>query len=126
MASRRGSGDGGGGGNSGDDNFIYMLAGMVGAAIYDYFMLGYLNKPMAYVVRGSKRTPVTIGDNVQILTSVVLGMHGLSKRKSRLPAFAFGMAITQIGTKFVFPSFGVKRYLVADVDALGRLVRGPI
>lgn len=121
---RRDYGPSGGRGSS--DGLVSLLAGMVAAAIFDYFMSGNLTQPMGYVqsVKG-KKVVVTTGDYLQLGVGGLLGIYGFTGagRSSRLPAFAYGMGITQIVTKFIFPSVGVPRYVFADIDSKGRIVK---
>ena len=118
-----------GGGKRGNDNGLAIIAGSVAAAIMDYFwntthLYGYNDKIGTISSKGGKKVGITAADYAQVGLSTILGMYGFMKggAGSRIPAFAFGMATAQIITKFVFPTAGVARYIIYDVDAEGRLV----
>lgn len=115
-----------GGGKKGTDNIISILAGGVGATLLDFALNGQLTQPVGHVqsTKG-KKVVVTMADYLQLGISGALGLYGFTGAGmgSRLPPFAWGMLWTQIITKFIFPSVGVARYLVYDIDSKGRLVK---
>lgn len=120
---------GGGGVKAGNDNGVAIIAGSVAAAILDYFWLSYkgpgYNQPMGYVSsKAGRKVPITMSDYAQLGFSTILGTYGFMRggARSRIPAFSFGMAFTQVLTKFILPTANVARYVVFDVDANGNLV----
>jgi hypothetical protein len=113
---------------AGNDNFVAMIAGGVSAVLLDYMwssskLFGY-NDAIGYVTsKAGRKVKVTGADYGQLGLSTVLGAYGFLRggSGSRIPAFAYGMGITQIITKFVFPAANVPRYVVYDIDPSGAL-----
>ena len=125
MARRRD----GGGGRAGNDNFLAMIAGGVAAALLDFFWIsnkftGYNQKIGSVSSQStSRKVPITVADYAQLGFSTVLGTYGFLRggSGSRIPAFSFGMAFTQVLTKFILPTANVARYIVYDIDDNGNL-----
>lgn len=114
---------------AGNDNGLAIIAGSVAAAIFDYFWLSYkgpgYNQAIGYVSsKAGRKVPITLSDYGQMGFSTVLGTYGFMRGgpRSRIPAFAFGMAFTQVLTKFILPASNIARYVVFDVDDSGNLV----
>jgi len=120
---------GGGGGKKGSDNLIATVAGGIGAVMLDYMAYsvrapGY--KDTIYKItpaRGGLVTNFSTLDYIQMGLTTALGSFGFSQGSgSRIPAFAWGMLLTQIITKIGFPSLGLPRYILFDIDSTGALV----
>ena len=115
---------------AGNDNGLAIIAGAVGATILDFLWIsnrlpGYNSKlgTVGSTTTG-RRVPITMGDYAQLGLSSVLGMYGFMKggRGSRIPAFSYGMALTQVITKFILPTANIARYVIYDIDDSGNLV----
>jgi hypothetical protein len=125
MAKRGGLG----GGKAGSDSLIATVAGGVAAVILDFtansMRIPGFNQPVYKITpaRGGKTATFTAVDYGQMGLSVALGSFGFGQGgSSRLPAFAWGMLLTQIISKIGLPSLGLPRYLAFDLDSEGRLV----
>jgi hypothetical protein len=121
---------GGRGVRAGNDNFLAMIAGGVAATLLDFFWIsnkftGY-NQKIGTVgsTATGRRVPISVADYAQLGFSTLLGTYGFLRAGSgsRIPAFSFGMAVTQVMTKFILPTANVARYIVYDIDDNGNLV----
>lgn len=120
---------GGSGGKAGTDNLLATVAGGVVAVILDFtansIRIPGFNESVYKITpakTGGKTVAFTSVDYAQMGLSVALGSYGFSAgTASRIPAFAWGMLLTQIITKIGFPSLGIPRYLAFEIDSQGRL-----
>lgn len=122
MAGKRG------GTKGGNDNFVAMIAGGVAAVLFDYMwnsskFYGYNNIIGHVSSKSGRKVAISAGDYGQLGLTGILGAYGFLRggAGSRIPAFAYGMGMTQIITKFIFPTSNIPRYIVYDIDQSGAL-----
>lgn len=117
------------GGGKGGDNLLWIAVGSMVAVIVDYawsssHFLGWNNVVGSVSKKGGKSAPITAADWLQMAGTGILGLYGHNEggANNKISPFSFGAFMTQLITKFGFPTFGQPRYLLFDIDAQGRLV----
>jgi hypothetical protein len=105
-----------------------MIAGGVSAVLLDYMwnsskFFGYNNVIGHVSSKSGRKVAITAADYGQLGLGAILGSYGFLRAGSgsRIPAYAFGMGVTQIITKFIFPTSNIPRYIVYDIDPSGAL-----
>ena len=116
-------------GGKGRDNLLWIAVGSMVAVIADYawnstHFFGWNNVVGSVSKKGGKSAPITAADWLQMAGTGVLGLYGHNEggANNKIPPFTFGAFMTQLITKFGFPSFGWPRYILFDIDSQGRLV----
>lgn len=104
---------------AGRENVMAQVAGAVAAIIGDY---AYTALRIPWYNTPSQISDLTLGDIVQISGAGLLTIFGFLQGSSRLAPFGFGALAAQVATKVVFPSFGMDRYILFDIDSKGRLI----